>query len=97
MVLKFTYCHTHSAVLVEKIAKVPSRFQGKDHRIYHPVGRVSRSRKSMWDGIILLRPSLENTVCSNICEVKVVQSYPTLCDPADIQSMEFSRPEYWNG
>ena len=30
-------------------------------------------------------------------EVKVVQSCPTLCDPMDIQSMEFSRPEYWSG
>ena len=31
-------------------------------------------------------------------EVKVTQSYPTLCDPMDyIQSMGFSRPEYWSG
>ena len=30
--------------------------------------------------------------------VKVTQSCPTLCDPMDyIQSMEFSRPDYWNG
>ena len=28
-------------------------------------------------------------------KVKVAQSCPTLCDP--IQSMEFSRPEYWSG
>ena len=30
-------------------------------------------------------------------EVKVTQSCPTLCDPWTIQSMEFSRPEYWSG
>ena len=30
-------------------------------------------------------------------KVKVVQLSPTLCDPRDIQSMEFSRPEYWSG
>ena len=29
--------------------------------------------------------------------VKVAQSCPTLCNPMDIQSMEFSRPEYWSG
>ena len=31
-------------------------------------------------------------------KVKVAQSCLTLCDPMDYtQSMEFSRPEYWNG
>ena len=31
-------------------------------------------------------------------KVKVAQSCLTLCDPMDyIQSMEFSRPEYWSG
>ena len=30
-------------------------------------------------------------------KVKVAQLCPTLCDPVDIQSMEFSRPEYWSG
>ena len=30
-------------------------------------------------------------------KVKVAQSCPTLCDPMTIQSMEFSRPEYWSG
>ena len=31
-------------------------------------------------------------------KVKVTQLCPTLCNPMDyIQSMEFSRPEYWNG
>ena len=29
--------------------------------------------------------------------VKVAQSCPTLCDPMTIESMEFSRPEYWSG
>ena len=29
------------------------------------------------------------------CEVKAVQSFLTLCNL--IQSMEFSRPEYWSG
>ena len=28
--------------------------------------------------------------------VKVTQSCPTLCDPVDQQSVEFSRPEYWS-
>ena len=31
-------------------------------------------------------------------KVKIAQSCLTLCDPMDyIQSMEFSRPEYWSG
>ena len=30
-------------------------------------------------------------------KVKVTQSRPTLCDLWTIQSMEFSRPEYWSG
>ena len=29
--------------------------------------------------------------------VKVTQSCPTLCDPWTVQSVEFSRPEYWSG
>ena len=35
----------------------------------------------------------------NLGEVKVAQSRPTLCfaTPQTIQSMEFSRPEYWSG
>ena len=32
-----------------------------------------------------------------VSEVKVAQSCLTLCDPMDIQSMEFSRTEYWSG
>ena len=30
-------------------------------------------------------------------KVKVTQLYPTLTTPWTIQSMEFSRPEYWGG
>ena len=30
-------------------------------------------------------------------EVKVTQSCPTLSNPVDAQSVEFSRPEYWSG
>ena len=30
-------------------------------------------------------------------KVKVAQSCPTLCDPMEYTSMEFSRPEYWSG
>ena len=30
-------------------------------------------------------------------KVKVIQLCPILCDPWTIQSMEFSRPEYWSG
>ena len=29
-------------------------------------------------------------------KVKVTQSCPTLCDPWNIQSVDFSRPEYWS-
>ena len=29
--------------------------------------------------------------------MRVAQSRPALCDPMDILSMEFSRPEYWSG
>ena len=29
-------------------------------------------------------------------KVKVAHLCPTLCDPWAIQSMEFSRPEYWS-
>ena len=33
-----------------------------------------------------------------VMKVKVAQLCPTLCDPMDYaQTMEFSRPEYWNG
>ena len=32
-----------------------------------------------------------------VSEVKVAQLCPTLCDPWTIESMEFSRPEYWSG
>ena len=28
---------------------------------------------------------------------KSLQLCLTLCDPMDLQSMEFSRPEYWSG
>ena len=30
-------------------------------------------------------------------KVKVAQSCPALCNPGTIQSMDFSRPEYWSG
>ena len=38
--------------------------------------------------------------CESVCVcVKVIQSFPTLCESMNciIQSMEFSRPEYWSG
>ena len=37
-------------------------------------------------------------MCKSSLKVKVkfAQSYLTLCDLVDIQSMEFSRPEYWS-
>ena len=36
---------------------------------------------------------------SHICtvKVKVAQLWLTLCDPKTLQSIEFSRPEYWSG
>ena len=30
-------------------------------------------------------------------KVKVTQLCPILCNPGTMQSMEFSRPEYWSG
>ena len=33
---------------------------------------------------------------AHVSGVKVTQSCPTLCDPMDY-TLEFSRPEYWNG
>ena len=39
-----------------------------------------------------------NAKKQKLSEVKATQLRPTLCDPMDyIQSMEFSRPEYWGG
>ena len=35
--------------------------------------------------------------CCKEGKVKVTQLCPTLCDPMDYLSMEFSRPEYWSG
>ena len=32
-----------------------------------------------------------------VLKVKAIQLCPILCDPMDIQSMAFSRPEYWSG
>ena len=40
---------------------------------------------------------LQQQTSSCLGEVKVTQSFLTLCDPWTIQSMEFSRPEYWGG
>ena len=34
---------------------------------------------------------------SSPVKMKVAQSCPTLCNPLDDISMEFSRPEYWSG
>ena len=31
-----------------------------------------------------------------VSEMKLAKSYPTLCHPWAIQSMEFSRPEHWS-
>ena len=39
----------------------------------------------------------QTPLISGKVKVKVAQSCPTLCDPMDIQSLEFSRPEYWSG
>ena len=36
-------------------------------------------------------------VGSSFLKVRVTQSCLTFCGPWTIQSMEFSRPEYWNG
>ena len=41
-------------------------------------------------------PSLVAQMVKKV-KVKVIQSCPTLCNPWTIQSMEFSRPEYWSG
>ena len=41
--------------------------------------------------------TIVNPVSGTLLKVKVAQSCPTLCDPMTIESMEFSRPEYWSG
>ena len=38
-----------------------------------------------------------NLIPPSEVKVKVAQSCPTLCNPIDIQSMEFSRPDYGSG
>ena len=43
-----------------------------------------------------MEPSMEG-VAGKKCKVKVAQLCPTLCNPMTIQSMKFSRPEYWGG
>ena len=50
-------------------------------------GQRTKIPHAMWRG-----QKIKNKWC-----VKVVQSCPTFCDPINIQSMEFSRPEYWSG
>ena len=54
---------------------------------------VPPSRKSHLEHkcLSLSRPVLRKA------KVKVAQSCPTLCDTMDLQSLEFSRPEYWSG
>ena len=45
------------------------------------------------------RPSLQCPLeaCFGVLKAKIPQSCLTLCDPMDyIQSMKFSRPEYWS-
>ena len=45
-----------------------------------------------------VRVKLQATPEEPKVKVKVAQSCLTLCNPTDyIQSMEFSRPEYWSG
>ena len=39
----------------------------------------------------------EEELKSLLMKVKAIQLCPTLCGPMDIQSMAFSRPEYWSG
>ena len=48
-----------------------------------------------WDAWLCSSISAGTSVKWSEVKVKVAQSCPALCDP--IQSMEFSRPEYWNG
>ena len=43
------------------------------------------------------KQSPETETRGNVQLLKVTPSCPTLCDPWTIQSMEFSRPEYWSG
>ena len=41
--------------------------------------------------------SLNNFTTGSPAAAKSLQSCLTLCDPVDIQAMEFSRTEYWSG
>ena len=43
----------------------------------------------------LLKPSPHQDLRK--VKVKFAQSCPILCDPMNVQSMKFSRPEYWSG
>ena len=55
------------------------------------VHKTSSSRHNFSEGALTTTLLLYNV------KVKVYQSCPTLCDPVDSKSMEFSRPEYWSG
>ena len=56
------------------------------------------SRQEHWSGLPfpLLYLAAVKTDPGFEVKVKVAQSCPTLCNPMDLQSMEFSRPEYWS-
>ena len=57
-------------------------------------------RPSSCSRVILVPYTLGMEVSTYGCmkvKMKVAQSCPTLCNPWIIQSMEFSRPEYWSG
>ena len=50
------------------------------------------------DVSFIIRQDITSTLFNNEkVKVKVTHSCPTLCAPWTIQSMEFSRPEYWSG
>ena len=44
-----------------------------------------------------IKTSRKLTIPLTKVKVKVAQLCPALCDPMTIQSLEFSRPEYWSG
>jgi len=74
-------------------------FKGGDFKIEYMRCLIERERVSAQDrmGIIPVCKSLSLERDGEV-KVKVAQPHPTLCNPVEtMQSMEFSRPEYWSG
>ena len=74
--------------------KPPTGFCHKPYEV--TVEQQSRAPHLLHAGCVI--QSHKHTVeLVSVRESEVSQSCLTLCDPKTIQSMEFSRPEYWSG